>query len=54
MKIGIDVLGGDFAPNANIGGAVLAKKELPKDIEIVLIGDQEVILSGLSLLKEDP
>jgi len=54
MKIGIDVLGGDFAPNANIGGAVLAKKELPKDIEIVLIGDQEGILSGLSLLKESP
>ena len=54
MKIGIDVLGGDFAPNANIGGAVLAKKELPKDTKIVLIGDQEAILSGLSLLKEDP
>lgn len=54
MKIGIDVLGGDFAPNANIGGAVLAKKELPKETKIVLIGDQEVILSGLSSLKEDP
>lgn len=50
MKIGIDVLGGDFAPTANLAGAILAKKELPQDAEIVLIGDQEQILSGLSLL----
>ncbi|MCH2223247.1 MAG: phosphate acyltransferase PlsX [Crocinitomicaceae bacterium] len=53
MKIGIDVLGGDFAPNANLQGAALARKELSKDTTIVLIGDQDVILSGLSLLNED-
>jgi glycerol-3-phosphate acyltransferase PlsX len=53
MKIGIDVLGGDFAPDANIAGAVLARKELPSDIKITLIGDQDQILSGLSLLNED-
>ena len=47
MKIGIDVLGGDFAPEANIAGAILAKKELPQDANIVLIGDREQILSGL-------
>lgn len=50
MKIGIDILGGDFAPNANIAGAVLAKKELPQDAQLVLIGDQEQILSGLNSL----
>jgi len=50
MKIGIDVLGGDFAPDANVAGAVLARKELPTDVSIVLIGDQELILSGLSAL----
>ena len=54
MKIGIDVLGGDFAPDANIAGAILAKKELPKEVVIVLIGDQDTILSGLSALGEDP
>ena len=54
MKIGIDVLGGDFAPNANIAGAVLARKELSKDDKIVLIGDQEQILGGLSSLEENP
>lgn len=53
MKIGLDISGGDFAPDANIKGAILAKKELPQDSNIVLIGDQEQILSGLSLFGED-
>jgi phosphate acyltransferase len=53
MKIGIDILGGDFAPEANIAGAVLAKKELPQDVKLVLIGDQEQILSGLNALGAD-
>ncbi len=53
MKIGIDVLGGDFAPDANIAGAILARKELSKDVKIVLIGDQNAILSGLSSRNED-
>jgi glycerol-3-phosphate acyltransferase PlsX len=52
MKIGIDILGGDFAPDANIAGAVLARKELPQDVQLVLIGDQDLILSGLNALNE--
>jgi len=51
MKIGIDVLGGDFAPDANIAGAVLARKELPQDAQIVLIGDRDQILRGLDALN---
>jgi glycerol-3-phosphate acyltransferase PlsX len=54
MKIGIDILGGDFAPDANIAGAVLAKKELPNDVQLVLLGDRDQISSGLSLLGENP
>jgi len=54
MKIGIDILGGDFAPDANISGAVLAKKELPNDAQLVLLGDRDQISSGLSLLGENP
>jgi glycerol-3-phosphate acyltransferase PlsX len=54
MKIGIDILGGDFAPDANIVGAVLAKKELPNDVQLVLLGDRDQISSGLSLLGENP
>jgi len=53
MKIGIDIFGGDFAPDANIDGAILAQKELPQDTKLVLIGDQDVILSCLSLRNID-
>jgi glycerol-3-phosphate acyltransferase PlsX len=52
MKIGIDVLGGDFAPDANISGAILARKELPSDVIIVLIGDKDQILARLSAMSE--
>lgn len=54
MKIGIDILGGDFAPEANVAGAVLARKELPTDVQLVLLGDRDQISSGLSLLGENP
>ncbi len=51
MRVGLDVSGGDFAPKANLAGAILAQKELPQDCKIVLIGDQNEILSGLSALN---
>ncbi len=54
MKIGLDILGGDFAPDANLAGAILAQKELPQDCKIVLLGDQEQILGGLSALGANP
>jgi len=54
MKIGIDILGGDFAPDANLSGAVLAKKELPGDVKLVLLGDRDQISSGLLALNTDP
>ena len=50
MKIGLDVLGGDFAPKAALHGAIMAQKELPESDRIVLIGDQEIILT---FLKEE-
>jgi len=53
MKIGIDVLGGDFAPDANIEGAILAQQELAEEIQIVLLGDQELITEKLSALNAD-
>lgn len=43
MKIGLDVMGGDHAPRATTLGAILAMKELPPEVEIVLLGDQEAI-----------
>jgi glycerol-3-phosphate acyltransferase PlsX len=53
MKIGIDILGGDFAPDANISGAILAKRELPNDVRLVLIGDRDEISSGLLSFGEN-
>ncbi len=43
MKIGVDILGGDFAPEATVLGAILAQKELPVDTKLVLIGDEAKI-----------
>jgi glycerol-3-phosphate acyltransferase PlsX len=54
MKIGVDILGGDFAPEANIVGAILAQKELPQDVKLVLLGDQKQIHDDLILHGANP
>lgn len=54
MKIGLDVMGGDFAPDATIEGAVLAKPYLTNGDQIVLIGDGLVIHTKLANLGENP
>lgn len=41
MKIGFDILGGDYAPNNCLEGAILASKELGDDAKLVLIGDAD-------------
>lgn len=51
MRIGLDILGGDFAPDATIGGALLAVKELPASVQLVLIGDEELIKDKLGKEK---
>ncbi|MEZ5071456.1 MAG: phosphate--acyl-ACP acyltransferase [Bacteroidales bacterium] len=43
MRIGIDMMGGDFAPGSTIRGALLAKEELSDKADIVLVGDQDVL-----------
>jgi glycerol-3-phosphate acyltransferase PlsX len=42
MRIAIDAMGGDHAPNSNVDGALLAVNE-HSDIEVVLVGDQSKI-----------
>ncbi|MDX1444825.1 phosphate acyltransferase PlsX [Lishizhenia sp.] len=54
MKIGLDIMGGDFAPEANVSGAILANKELPQDTRIVLFGDQDVVREKLVELGGNP
>lgn len=53
MKIGIDVMGGDYAPEEPIKGATLAQKEISDTDRIVLIGNKEVIISQLKLENAD-
>jgi len=50
LKLGLDVLGGDFAPEANVQGAILAQKELGESAKICLIGDEGEIHK---ILKEE-
>jgi phosphate acyltransferase len=47
MRIGLDVMGGDYAPKAVIAGAVLAMKEFQRDVTLVLIGDKQKIQDEL-------
>ena len=47
MRIGIDIMGGDFAPKKTVHGAILALKELPNDTEIVLFGRESEIFYEL-------
>jgi phosphate acyltransferase len=54
MKVGLDVMGGDFAPKATIGGAILAYKELLPDDRIVLIGDESIIRAALLEFSASP
>jgi glycerol-3-phosphate acyltransferase PlsX len=53
MKIGLDIMGGDFAPEATVLGAILAYKEIP-DSKLVLIGDKEVAFKILQENNFDP
>lgn len=53
MKIGFDILGGDFAPANCLEGALQALKELPTEVKLVLIGDSELAKSFFTKHKAD-
>lgn len=44
MKIAVDAMGGDLAPQAIVEGVIQAASELPSDARIVLIGRESDIL----------
>ncbi len=48
IKVGLDVMGGDFAPEAAVQGAILALESLSADSRIVLFGDKGRILEILA------
>jgi glycerol-3-phosphate acyltransferase PlsX len=53
MRIGLDVMGGDFAPDAIVEGAVDSLQHLSADESLILIGDENAIHRKLSELKID-
>jgi len=54
MKIGLDIMGGDYAPRAAVLGAVEASKILSDNQHIVLIGNKELALPILEEANVDP
>lgn len=43
MRIGVDIMGGDYAPEKTIKGAILASNELPKNTKLIFFGQQKKI-----------
>jgi glycerol-3-phosphate acyltransferase PlsX len=54
MKIGLDVMGGDYAPDAIIEGAVDSLQHLSAVDDLVLIGDENSIKKKLKELDCEP
>jgi phosphate acyltransferase len=54
MKIGLDIMGGDYAPKATILGAIEAHKQLLPNQNLVLIGDKELALPILAQNNFNP
>ena len=48
MRIAVDAMGGDFAPDVIIQGALLASEEVNKNAKIVLIGQEEAVRTAFS------
>ncbi|WP_266205019.1 phosphate acyltransferase PlsX [Pontibacter kalidii] len=49
MRIALDAMGGDFAPEAIVKGAILAAQEIDEGTTLLLVGKEDVVHS---LLKE--
>jgi len=54
MRIGIDIMGGDYAPESTTIGAIHARKELSSDVELVLFGKEKDIVEILEKEGENP
>jgi phosphate acyltransferase len=54
MRIGLDVMGGDFAPESIIEGAVDTLQHLSGNETLVLIGDEKSIFGKLSEMQIEP
>ena len=44
MKIGVDIMGGDYAPETTVEGTIAARQQLDPSVELVLYGHKDIIL----------
>lgn len=52
MKVALDAMGGDFAPEVTIAGAIEAVSEY--DIEVILVGDKEKLTDSIKNKRYPP
>ena len=48
MKIGVDIMGGDYAPQKTVQGAILALNEISNNTKLVLFGNEIEIIAELN------
>ncbi|MBM4025755.1 MAG: phosphate acyltransferase PlsX [Planctomycetes bacterium] len=54
MRIAVDAMGGDHAPDEIIAGALEVLPQLEKDDQVLLVGPQELLEKKLAALSYDP
>lgn len=54
MRIGLDMMGGDFAPQEAVNGVQLFLASAPKNVHLVLIGDEQAVKPLLADAQIDP
>ena len=54
VRIALDAMGTDLAPQSEVAGAIRALEELEADIEVVLVGDEAVIRPELDKYEPVP
>ncbi len=54
MRIGVDIMGSDHGPGVPTRGALIAARELPDEVRLVLIGDAESITAEILAQGADP
>jgi glycerol-3-phosphate acyltransferase PlsX len=53
MRIAVDTMGGDYAPDEIIAGVLEALPQIDKDDEILLVGPQSLLETKLGALKDE-
>jgi glycerol-3-phosphate acyltransferase PlsX len=54
LRIGLDIMGGDFAPREAVLGAIAARQEIGEKLHMVLIGDREQALAVITEAGANP